>query len=415
MIKLDEKLEVRLTANETNNLNIKLKIQKAINSKNAIRDKFQLGNIAFADYANAISIDQPIQSITDYYKCVSVIKNTEQTQPEAPDFPQSTALPEEYLIISGCVQVSEVNGIYKQNNRDAVGHARSWSKFGGGPTLVGVPAENSYVIQYDSGESYKLVINGDSPVGNWTDALGHGEDNCKVEQYTEEYVYQFKIEGEAGNPNCLGEYTLEDISTMAGWRKWVNSNGKMCVNWLSPDTWYVYTMNEEFDLPCYGARVASPSTPPTDSSLTWKTAAATTPIPSVVLLKGNNGNTGNGGTSSSGNLTNVQTWNGKKLILITDSENTNKKYYDFSTEITSGLTCGTGYIPEIDEVYNADATIKATNLFVHVVEYSNDNVAEITELSNTLPIDDTNISNEPINNIPDEINNLTENFETILG
>ena len=120
-----------------------------------------------------------------------------------------------------------------------------------------------------------------------------------------------------------------------------------------------------------------------------------------------------GGSTNNSNT--VDTWSGKKLILITDSENANKKYYDFSTEITSGLTCGTGYIPEIDEVYNADATIKATNLFVHVVEYSNDNVEAITELSNTLPIDDTNISNEPINNISDEINNLTENFETILG
>ena len=72
MIKTDAKLDVVLTANETTDLNIILKIQKAINSKNAIRDKFQLGDIEFADYADAISIDQPIQSITDYYKCVAV-------------------------------------------------------------------------------------------------------------------------------------------------------------------------------------------------------------------------------------------------------------------------------------------------------------------------------------------------------
>lgn len=56
------------------NLNITLKIQKAINSKNAIRDKFQLGNIAFADYADAINVSSTPSASTElnFYKCVKV-------------------------------------------------------------------------------------------------------------------------------------------------------------------------------------------------------------------------------------------------------------------------------------------------------------------------------------------------------
>lgn len=219
-----------------------------------------------------------------------------------------------------------------------------------------------------------------------------------------EVVYDLSVSGFAAVTDELaefdGQYAIVDGSATGKSRVWQLGNTKLMFN-TNSESWEFKWNNEKYY--CY----ASGDDPWDKTYFLWdNTTYNETIIPLTVEQVVSN---------SSNSSTGEQQWLGNKLILATDSENVNKKYYTFSNEITSGLTYGIGYEPVLDEVYNADATIKATNLFVHLVEYSNDNVAEITELSNTLPIDDTNISNEPIDNIPDEMNNLTENFETILG
>lgn len=52
------------------------------------------------------------------------------------------------------------------------------------------------------------------------------------------------------------------------------------------------------------------------------------------------------------------TWNGYKAVLVTDDEG--KKYYEFEETLTEGLTYGNGFTPVVDCVYDAEAMIKAT-------------------------------------------------------
>ena len=244
-------------------------------------------------------VPAPSGGSAEYFKCVAVGEKVEEPDtPTEPDFPQSTALPEEYLLVSGC-SVSDANGVYKLKDRNAVGYERQWAKMSGGATFLGDAENGCYALMYDGGATMMVILSGDSPIGSYTDNLPNGTENgVVVTQYEEEYVYQFNIEGEAGNPSCLGEYTLEDTSTMAVWRKWVNSNEKAYVNWAT-DRWYIYTTDEGWNMPCYQSSITTADVPPTDSSLTWTTAAGTAPIPTISPV----GTSGD--SSSSGNSTDI--------------------------------------------------------------------------------------------------------------
>ena len=315
------------------------KLQAIWDSTEAIRVKLGIAEdtplSSYAGYINNGSGGGT--SALDFFRCVAVGEKVEEPDtPTEPDFPQLTALPEEYLLVSGC-SVSDANGVYKLKDRNAVGYERRWVKISGGATFCGDVENGCYALMYDGGATMMLIRSGDSPIGSYTDSLPNGTENgVVVTQYEEEYVYQFKVEGEAGNPSCLGEYTLEDTSTMAGWRKWVNSNGKAYVNWLSPDTWYIYTTDEGWDMPCYVARVASPSTPPTDSSLTWTTAAGTTPIPTISPV-GTSDDSSSGDSSSSSNSTDIivdgltlTEANGTYTLKTPDALD-NEKYWEHSS------------------------------------------------------------------------------------
>lgn len=74
-------------------------------------------------------------------------------------------------------------------------------------------------------------------------------------------------------------------------------------------------------------------------------------------LSGNGGGEGGGGSTDFYKCASVdtvnKTWTGYKAVLADG-------IYTFDSTVTTGLTYGTGFIPEVDTVYNSDATIKSS-------------------------------------------------------
>ena len=216
-----------------------------------------------------------------------------------------------------------------------------------------------------------------------------------------EVVYDLLVNGFTGElAEFNGQYAIVDGSATGKSRAWQLGNTKLMFD-NNSESWEFKWNNEKYY--CY----ALGDDPWGKKYYLWdETTYNETTIPLTVEQVVSN---------SSNSSTEEQQWLGNKLILATDSENVNKKYYTFSNEITSGLTYGLGYEPVLDEVYNADATIKATNLFVNTVQYNLNDIDELSTISNDLPIIDTNISNEPIGNVETELTELNENFKTLLG
>jgi hypothetical protein len=308
------------------------KLMAALNSKNAIKAKFNLpDDMPFSQYAENIKGGG---GETAFYKCSSV---------------------------SGTILYTVRGAGYKAANG---GYWDSGETYSDGGNATPILTNGACFMRYgDMGMTWSIFDSYSN--GTWGNELYYleGESDPTMPWWfvsdVEEPapvvsngtsvspITQIKVDG-AGDTAYDGTYQIRNHINEGYERSWLNATNMGYIIYdPSTNTWVICMSlgpDDEPDTIFY--RSSATAENPWDGK--WTKVSGSGSAPTVQYL---------GADTEVGEP--KQIWSGYKAVLVTETEPKTIKYYDFEKTLTTGLTYGYGFVPKVGNIYDAEAMIKA--------------------------------------------------------